>query len=265
MCLLFNWMFGADNHTTIIKMKSSQQALEATVAATQDGRPLAAAMASPGVTLSSTSAAESSRPQLLVQDQFKAADLANSVSATTKGTPDVGILSKDFLRNKGRMQPIDKQFAIHRKKRAAAADVDVGILSNGRRQQQKPFDTNLHAKNENEVLGRSLQSEELPKMCPDKDGYSGHWYIDNLFDETDGYFPKCSCPSPTTCGPNFCECLELDADGDILQCMDSLKQLCEGTKYISGIPGPWSMEECLGSKYSAIRYCSMLPCFVDGG
>jgi hypothetical protein len=173
--------------------------------------------------------------------------------------PDVGILSKDFLKTKGREQTVDKQFAIHQKKRAAV-DVDVGILSNGRRQQQTSR-VNLHAKNE--VTGRSL----LPDMCPNKDGYPGLAYFDNLFDETDGYFPKCSCPSPTTCGPSLCECLELDADGDIFQCMDPFKQLCEGTMYIEGIPGPWSMEECLGlgNKLRAIYYCSYLPCFVDGG
>src|SRR6056300_179478 len=122
-------------------MKSPQQAIEAAVAAIQD-RPLTAAMASrEEVTLSSTSAAESSQPDLLVQDRFKAADLANSApsivkkQSTATGTPDVGILSKNFLKNKGREQPVDKQFAIHRKKRAAAVDVDVGILGNGRRQQ----------------------------------------------------------------------------------------------------------------------------------
>jgi hypothetical protein len=173
-------------------------------------------------------------------------------SSTAAMKPDVGILSKDFLKNKGR-ETVGKQFAIHRKKRAVAVDVDVGILR--RRNQQQISDANLHA--ENEVTGRSLQSEEeLPEMC-------GGWDFDDLFDET--YFPKCSCPSPTTCGPEFCECLELDADGDIFQCMDSFKQLCEGTMYIDGIPGPWSMEKCLGSKSRAIRYCSMLPCFVDGG
>ncbi len=48
--------------------------------------------------------------------------------------PDVGILSKDLSRNKGREQPVDQQFAIHRKKQATV-DVDVGILSNGRRMQ----------------------------------------------------------------------------------------------------------------------------------
>ncbi len=183
-------------------------------------------------------------------------------SSTAAVKPDVGILSKDFLKNKGKeKQHVDKQFTIHRKKRAAAADVDVGILGNGRRQ-QKAFDANLHAKNE--LVGRSLQSEgRLPWMCPDKNGNPGViWY---LFNETDGYFPTCSCPSPTTCGPNLCECLELNADGDILQCMDSFNQLCEGTKYIDGIPGPWSMEECLGSKGDALEYCTMLPCFVDGG
>jgi hypothetical protein len=274
---LFNWFVDVEITTVIIMMKSSQQqAIEAGVAAaTQDGRPLAAALASPEeVTLSSASAAESSRPQLLVQDQFKAAGLTNSAPSsmvkkhsTATGTPDIGILSKDFLKNKGRMQPIDKQFAIHRKKRAAAVDVDVGILSNGRRRQQKAFDANLHAKNENEVLGRSLQSGgRLPYMCPTKDGGTGFY---SLFNETtDSYFPKCSCPSPTTCGPDLCECLELDADGDILQCMDSFNQLCEGTKYIEGIPGPWSMEECLGEpigKFRAIAYCSYLPCFVEGG
>jgi hypothetical protein len=89
-------------------------------------------------------------------------------------------------------------------------------------------------------------------MCPDKYGYGGWRYYSNLLYETDGYFPKCSCPSPTKCGPDLCECLESDANGDILQCMDPLKQLCEGTK----------MEECLRDKFRAIRYCSMLPCFV---
>ena len=187
-------------------------------------------------------------------------------SSTAAMKPDVGILSKEFS-TKGREQPIDKQFAIHRKERAVAADVDVGILSNGRRQ-QKAFDANLHAEAENRVTGRTLQSEEerLPYMCPGKDGYPGATaYIGNLFKKTDGYFPKCSCPSPTTCGPALCECLELDADGDILQCMDPLKQLCEGTMNIDGVPGPWSMEKCLGYKSFAILYCTMLPCFVDGG
>ncbi len=35
-------------------------------------------------------------------------------SSTAAMKPDVGILSKDFLKNKGREQPLDKQFAIHR-------------------------------------------------------------------------------------------------------------------------------------------------------
>ena len=205
------------------------------------------------------------------QDQT-AADLTNSAPSIVKQQstalmkPDIGILSKDFLKNKGREQPVDKQFTIHRKKRASAADVDVGILSNGRQKHHTP-----------DVLGRSLQSEEaLPLMCPGKNGTLGVHYIGNLFNQTDsssfisdGYFPKCSCPSPTTCGPSLCECLELDADGDIFQCMDPLKQLCEGTMYIDGIQGPWSMEECLGStwhgKSRALAYCSMLPYFIDGG
>ncbi len=104
-------------------------------------------------------------------------------------------------------------------------------------------------------------------MCPTKDGGPGWINVANLFNETDGYFPTCSCSrvSPTTCGPVLCECLELDADGDILQCMDPFKQLFEGTKYIDGIPGPWSMEECMGDKLVATRYCTMFPCFVDGG
>ncbi len=188
--------------------------------------------------------------------------------------PDVGILSKDFLKNKGREQPIDKQFAIHRKKQVAAADVDVGILSDGRKyggqqqqQQQQTSGANLLAKNE--VTVRSLQSEEvLLYMCPGKNDSSPGviWYYhDNLFNEIDGYFPNCSCPSPTTCGPKLCECLELDADGDISQCMDPFNQLCQGTMYIDGIPGPWSMDECLGSKGRALSYCSMLPCLIDGG
>jgi hypothetical protein len=165
------------------------------------------------------------------------------------------------LKNKGQAEKsVDKKFAIHRKKRAAA-DVDVGILGNRRRQQASR--ANLHAMNE--VVGRSLQSYgEVPYiMCPDKNSYGGSFYFDRLFDKTDGYFPKCSL-NPTTCGPDLCECLELDADGDILQCMDPLKQLCEGTKYIKGIPGPWSIEECLG-KRRAIKYCSYLSCFVEGG
>jgi hypothetical protein len=192
-------------------------------------------------------------------------------SSTAVMKPDVGILNKEFSM-KGREQPVVKQFAIHRKKQAVAADVDVGILGNGRwrvgqwQHQKKAFDTNLHENNE--VVRRSLQSEyefSYIYMCPTKNGRNGLGYIDNLFNKTDSYFHKCSCPSPTTCGPNLCECLELDADGDILQCMDPLKQLCEGTNFIEGIPGPWSMEECLGDKQSAIYYCSMLPCFVDGG
>ena len=41
--------------------------------------------------------------------------------------PDIGILSKDFLKSKGReQQQVDKQFAIHRKKLAAAVDVEEG-------------------------------------------------------------------------------------------------------------------------------------------
>ena len=195
--------------------------------------------------------------------------------STVKGAPDIGILSKDFLKNKGRERPpVDEQFEIHRKKRAAA-DVDVGILSKRRWRegQRRASRDNLHAMNE--VTGRSLQSEEvLPLMCPGKYGGPGYYYFSNLFNQTDavffteeGYFPKCSCSSvsPTTCGPNLCECLELDADGDILECMDPLNQLCQGTMNIDGIPGPWSMEECLGDKYLASAYCSMLPCFVDGG
>jgi hypothetical protein len=206
------------------------------------------------------------------REQTTIANSAPSIvqaQSTAVMKPDIGILSKDFLKSKGREPPIGKQFAIHQKKRAAAVDVDVGILSNKRRHgwgqwqhQKKVFDTNLHAKNE--VTGRSL----LPYMCPGNNSYGGSFYVGNLFNETDGYFPKCSCPSPTTCGPELCECLELDADGDILQCLDSFNQLCEGTKYIEGIPGPWSMEECLGEpfgKFRAILYCSYLPCFVDGG
>ncbi len=103
-------------------------------------------------------------------------------------------------------------------------------------------------------------------MCPGgKYGFAGTIDFNNLFDKTDGYSPKCSCPTPTTCGPVLCERLEIDADGDILQCMDPFNQLCEGTKYIDGIPGPWSMEKCMGDRGRAIEYCSMLPCFVDGG
>ncbi len=195
--------------------------------------------------------------QLLHRDGIKqdqtAADLTNSApssivkkQSTTVMKPDIGILSKDFLKNKGREQPTDKQFAIHRKKRAAAVDVDVGILDKRRRRQQT---SDLNLKN---------------LMCPGENGRGGYYYFNRLIDETYGNFPKCSCPSPTTCGPNLCECLELDANGDILQCMDPFKQLCGGAMYIDGIPGPWSMEECLGSKLLAISYCSFLPCFVDG-
>jgi len=37
-----------------------------------------------------------------------------------EGAPDVGILSKEFFsKNKGREQPVDKKFTIHRKQRAA--------------------------------------------------------------------------------------------------------------------------------------------------
>ena len=183
---------------------------------------------------------------------------------STMETPDIGILGKDFDQRKGKQTIDSKKFILHRKNRAAA-DVDVGILDKrrqrgGGQRQQQAFNMNLHL--------RSLQSEEeLPLMCPTKNGRPGSGWRDigRLFDETDGYFPKCSCPSPTTCGPELCTCLELDADGDILQCMDPLEQLCEGTMYIDGVPGPWSMEKCLGSKSRAINYCSNLPCFVDGG
>jgi hypothetical protein len=215
------------------------------------------------------------------REQTTIANSAPSIvqaQSTVKGAPDIGILSKDFMKDKGQ-ETVGKQFAIHRKERASAADVDVGILDKQRqgvgqwRQQKKVFDTNLHVMNK--VLGRSLQSEEylpyLPLMCPGKYGGPGTRYFANLFNQTDdlffteeGYFPKCSCPSPTTCGPVLCECLELDADGDILQCMDPFKQLCEGTMNIDGIPGPWSMEDCLGDKQYAITYCSFLPCFLDG-
>ena len=62
-----------------------------------------------------------------------------------EGAPDIGILSKEFFsKNKGREQPVDKKFTIHRKQRAAV-DVDVGILSNGRRQQASR--ANKHAMN----------------------------------------------------------------------------------------------------------------------
>ena len=231
-----------------------------------------AAAANQEVTFFSSAAkSRQSHHLLLQQNRFEdTTDIANSLSiaerkqSMVEGAPDVGILSKDFLKNKGQEeQSAEKQYAIHRKKQAVA-DVDVGILSNGRRQQQKPIDTNLHAMNE--VVGRSLQNYgEVPYLCPDKNSFGGSFYFDRLFDKTDGYFPKCSCPNPTTCGPDLCECLELDADGDILQCMDPFNQLCEGTKYISGIPGPWSFEECIGSKSRAIEYCSWLPCYVDGG
>jgi hypothetical protein len=248
-------------------MKSQREVVTegATAAAAAHDHPLATTLANQEVTFLS-SAAKSSQPY---QDKATV-DLANLASiakrklSMVEGKPDIGILSKHFMNNKGREQSIDKQLAIYRKKRAAA-DVDVGILGNGRRRQASR--ANLHVMNE--VTGRSLQSEGylpfLPYMCADKNGYGGSFYFDRLFDKTDGYFPKCSCPNPTTCGPDLCECLELDADGDILQCMDPFKQLCEGTKYISRIPGPWSFEECIGVKLLATSYCSMLPCFADGG
>jgi hypothetical protein len=117
------------------------------------------------------------------QDQT-AAELANSApssivkkQSTAAMKPDIGILSKDFLKNKGQgEQPVDKQFAVHQKK-LAAGDVDVGILSNKRQhggywlqQHQTTPGANLHA--ENGVTGRSLQSGWLPNMCPGKYGYA---------------------------------------------------------------------------------------------
>ncbi len=201
-----------------------------------------------------------------VKSKGREKSIANSAQSSivkkksiVKMKPDIGILSKDFLKNKGREQPVDKKFPIHRKKLVSAADVDVGIL------RKRTIDTNLD--DMNEARGRSLQLESLKipiMMCPDKDGRGGYFHMLNA---TDDYLPKCSCPSPTTCGPDLCECLEY-ADGDILQCMDPLNQLCQGSKYIDGIPGPWSMEECLGEQYGRLRamvYCSFFSCVVDGG
>ncbi len=170
--------------------------------------------------------------------------------------PDIGILSDDFFKKKGLEKPIDKQFTIHPAniRSPAGNSVDVGILD--RRKLSREPD---HAR-----ANIDFGEERLPAMCPGSSGNSA-WDV-TVYLTSIGNFPKCSrCPSPSTCGPELCTCLELDADGDILQCMDPFKQLCEGTKYIDGIPGPWSMEECLGSKSRAIAYCSMLPCFVDGG
>ena len=120
--------------------------------------------------------------------------LFTTKSSTAAMKPDVGILSKEFS-TKGREQPIGKQFVIHQKKRAAAADVDVGILSDGR-QHGQAINTNQHA---NELVRRSLQSEEvLSYMCPDKYGWPGSKHIFSyLFNQTDspyfieeGYFPE---------------------------------------------------------------------------
>jgi hypothetical protein len=63
-----------------------------------------------------------------------AADLANSPpsSSTALMKLDIGILSRDFLKSKGREQSVDKQFTIHRKKRAVTDFVDVGILDQRR-------------------------------------------------------------------------------------------------------------------------------------
>ena len=136
----------------------SQQAIEAAAAAATQEHQLAAAL--------------ESQPQLLVQDQFKvkAAHLANSApssivkkQSTATGTPDVGILSKNYRKNIDKeKQPVDKKFAIHRKKRAVEVDVDVGILDQRRQgggqwQQQQTSLANLHDKNE--VTGRSLQND----------------------------------------------------------------------------------------------------------
>src|SRR6056300_81445 len=147
----------------------------AAAAAIQDDLPLELANQEVVTFLSSTAAA-AERSQVPI-----------ILSMVVEGAPDVGILSKKFLENKGEeKKPVGKKFAIHRKKRAAAVDVDVGILSNGRRRhggQQQRFGANLNAMNE--VVGRSLQSEgELPYMCPSKDDYGGLTYFDNLFDET---------------------------------------------------------------------------------
>jgi predicted transcriptional regulator len=112
-----------------------------------------AAINSMGVTTASVSAPETDikkgkqlHLEHIKQDQA-AADLANSAPSSAikkqsivKETPDVGILSKDFLKNKGQEElSVDKKFTIHRKKRAAS--VDVGILGNGRQQQQLPKQT----------------------------------------------------------------------------------------------------------------------------
>ncbi len=173
--------------------------------------------------------------------------------------PDIGILGKDFDQKKPNID--SKKFTIHQKKNREDADnsVDVGILNN-------------KWQNNKVVARRSLpggvqEAWEVPYMCQYEYGYGmpGWSYFSNLFNKTDGFFPKCSCPSPDTCGPDLCQCLELDADGDIFQCMDSFQQLCDGTKLLSGIPGLWSMEECMGHTRRAVEYCTLLPCFVNGG
>ena len=196
-------------------------------------------------------------------------------TATTLMEPDIGILSDDFFKKKDHEKPIDKQFTIHPAniRGPAGNSVDVGILdrrrrlSRGQRWQRVSSDAGVHVHaNIDKVTGRSLQEgeEKLPPMCPDNCVNPAECDVTAYLTSIDTS-PKCSCPSPSTCGPELCECLELDADGDIFQCMDPLKQLCEGTNYIDGIPGPWSMENCLGRKDLALSYCSMLPCLVDGG
>ncbi len=220
----------------------------------------AAAAASQDHSLTQTQAFNHQQHSLrddIKKDQF----ISTAAGPIVKGTsyPDIGILGKDFKRkgetNTKISSPAD-----------ADVDVDVGILKKNIRQQHD---------------GEHLQQRFLQMsvqligygayMCPAHNGSDGRLgsdgtsHINNLFYKPVGYFPKCSCPSPDTCGPELCECLELDGDGDILKCMSSFNQLCKGTMYINGIKGPWSMGECLGSNIRALYYCSMIPCSIDGG
>lgn len=213
----------------------------------------AAAAASQDHSLTQTQAFNQQQQQHSLHGNIKQDQFSSTAAGLASSAPDIGILGKEFKRKGEANTKMSSQAD-------ADNDVDVGILKKNIRQQHD---------------GEHLQQRFLQMsvqligygayMCPSDNGIGdGTYHINNLFYKPIGYFPKCSCPSPDTCGPELCECLELDGDGDILKCMSSFNQLCKGAMYINGIKGPWSMGECLGSNIRALYYCSMIPCSVDG-
>lgn len=200
----------------------------------------------------------------IYQDQI-AANLATLMPSaqqpSRRNYPDIGVLG-EF--KSGEQLSVIKQRNLYAK-HPVTAGPDVGILKKrlSGKQQRTRIANAVHAKNR--VLRRSLENFFVP-MCPGEKGNPGWRYFNRLFNDPD-LFPNCSCPSPVTCGPSLCQCLD-DADGNILMCMDSFNALCAGTYYLNDDGNAsegswWSMEMCMGD--SALLYCYMLPCFVNEG